>query len=113
MKAQDFFTQSAFEAAKLKLDSREEFELEGKRGGNKILFMGDIIDTELAKDIWDGIAYLLHIDESTNTGGHGYATTDYSCFDNWQTFLKKVDEMLSRYPGYVKQDDCNVQMSLF
>ena len=113
MKAQDFFTRSEFESAKVKLDNREWFELIGKVGAQKITFHSIFVNPQTAKSIWNGIEYLLSIGEMHKDGGCGYATTDYSCFDNWQSFLRIVDDTLDRRPGYVTQNDSDIQMSMF
>lgn len=113
MKAQDFFTRSEFESAKIKLDNREPFDLIGKVGNQEITFHSIFVNPQTAKSIWNGVEYLLSIDEMNKDGGGGYATTDYSCFDNWQAFLNMVDDTLDHLPGYIKQNDCDIQMSMF
>ena len=113
MNAQSFFEQSDYNDAKSKIDNREPFCISKDVKKQNIAFTGIIVNDQCAKTIWKGVNYLIGVDETNGTSGGGYATTDYSSFDTWESFLLLVDDTLGHREGYEKQNDSNIQTALF
>lgn len=117
-----FINENDLKEIENKIKRKEKFEfrksVKGKQDKVSIDFHSQVIDEELANDIWGGETYLVHIDFSHNGktlgyGGSGYATNEYKEFINgWQHFKEWFDKRMP-YLDYDHHPMKENQMSLF
>lgn len=104
----DFISPVTFNFMKNAVKAREKFEVKQtvktKKNSYTLTVNSTVVDDKLAHDIWRDHNYLIHFNAehsgSLGWGGMGFATDDYSHFDNWDAFKNWIDKSMKRYAEY-------------
>jgi len=117
----DFVTKEEFADARKLLLKKEPFCLgrtvKCNEGTVCVEIHSDVIDQDLADDIWEGERYLVFFNNRVavrgDLKGDGYARSTYEMFDSWETFTKFFDKFAERLPSYQQYKFEPEQLSLF
>lgn len=115
MTIDDYINAIEFNKIKEAIAKEKDFEFMKMVKKLKFRLASGRVNDEYAENIWHGHHYLVHVDCSRQYGnymGHSHATIDFTPFQNWYSFKKWFNKLMSQFEEFEVSNEPE-QLNLF